>query len=88
MDGQFAIPPRKEGGEEAKEEKPAADDSLIDFGGAESAAPSAPATQEKADKKPDEIENLLQATGKPADGPLIDFAEDMKKDLPAKDEKS
>lgn len=56
-------------------EKPKEEDSLIDFGNDEAPAP--------ATKKPDEIETLLAATGKPADGPLIDFAQDLKRDLPA-----
>jgi hypothetical protein len=53
------------------------EDSLIDFGNDEASAPT------PAAKKPGEIETLLAATGKPADGPLIDFAQDLKKDLPA-----
>lgn len=40
-----------------------------------------PAAQPPA-KSPDEIENMLASTAKPADGPLIDFSHDMKKDLP------
>lgn len=56
-------------------EEPKEGDSLIDFGDEETPAPAA--------KSPDEIERMLAATGKPADGPLIDFAQDMKKDLPA-----
>lgn len=56
-------------------EKPKGEDSLIDFGNDETATPAV--------KSPDEIERMLAATGKPADGPLIDFAQDMKKDLPA-----
>ncbi|KAM0450356.1 hypothetical protein ACHAO4_006779 [Trichoderma viride] len=56
-------------------EKPTEEDSLIDFGNDEASTPAA--------RSPDEIETLLAATGKPADGPLIDFAQDLKKDLPA-----
>ncbi|TFB06022.1 Oxysterol-binding-like protein [Trichoderma ghanense] len=56
-------------------EEPKEGDSLIDFGNEETPAPAA--------KSPDEIERMLAATGKPADGPLIDFAQDMKKDLQA-----
>lgn len=57
--------------------KPAqkADDSLIDFGGAEPAAPP-------KQQQPDEVESMLQQTGKPAEGALLDFTEDMRKDLP------
>ncbi len=50
-------------------------DDLIDFG--DSSAPSAPAVP-----KADNVENLLAQTGKPAEGPLLDFADDMKKELP------
>lgn len=60
---------------QAVEKKPKEEDSLIDFGNGEASTP--------ATKKPDEIETLLAATGKPAEGPLIDFAQDMRKDLPA-----
>lgn len=56
-------------------EKPREEDSLIDFGNDEASTPAV--------KSPDEIEKMLTATGKPADGPLIDFAQDLKKDLPA-----
>ncbi|KAL7819044.1 Oxysterol-binding protein [Trichoderma gracile] len=56
-------------------EKPKGEDSLIDFGNDEAPTPAA--------KSPDEIERMLAATGKPAEGPLVDFAQDMKKDLPA-----
>lgn len=34
-------------------------------------------------KKKSEIENMLSSTGKPADGPLIDFTTEMKQDLPS-----
>lgn len=56
-------------------EKPKEEDSLIDFGNDEASTP--------ATKKPNEIEILLAATGKPAEGPLIDFTQDLRKDLPA-----
>ncbi|OAA32668.1 Oxysterol-binding protein [Moelleriella libera RCEF 2490] len=39
-------------------------------------APAAPT------KEPDEIEKLLNSTGKPAEGPLIDFADKLKQDRP------
>lgn len=62
--------------EELKEvEKPKEEDSLIDFGNDDAPTPAA--------KSPDEIERMLTATGKPAEGPLIDFTQDLKKDLPA-----
>lgn len=54
---------------------------IIDIGSSDGAA--TPSATNPPAKKPDEIESLLTSTGKPADGPLIDFAQDMKKDLPA-----
>ena len=36
-------------------------------------------------KSPDEIESMLAATSKPKEGPLIDFTQELKKDLPAGD---
>ncbi|KAI9166949.1 oxysterol-binding [Paramyrothecium foliicola] len=54
-------------------------DDLIDFGQNEEPAQPPPAPS----KQPNEIENMLASTGKPAEGPLIDFAKDLKKDLPA-----
>lgn len=85
LDGDFAIPPRKEAeanGEPEKQDNAESGD-LIDIGGGD-----APAAPPAADKKPSEIEHLLNSTGKPADGPLIDFADEMKKDLPTTEEKS
>ena len=59
---------------------------LIDFGGndtpASEQAPLKP-HDSKSGKEPDDIEALLSSTGKPAaHGPLLDFSQDMKKDLP------
>lgn len=34
-------------------------------------------------KKKSEIESMLSSTGKPAEGPLIDFTTEMKQDLPS-----
>ncbi|KAK3180664.1 Oxysterol-binding protein OBPa [Lecanicillium sp. MT-2017a] len=48
---------------------------LIDFG--DSSAPSEPSAPQTKN-----VENMLAQTGKPADGPLLDFSDDMKKDLP------
>lgn len=42
----------------------------------------APAKPSNSTKAPSEIESLLSSTGKPAEGPLIDFTNDLKKDLP------
>ena len=73
-------------------EVPPADD-LIDFGQNDDSAPAPPA-QPAATPAPasanasnstqghGEIENLLSSTGKPAEGPLIDFTNDLKKGLP------
>lgn len=84
MDGQKlnqdnAIPPRKADDEPAANDarpndKP--EESLIDFGGDDTPPAQTPV------KKPDIIEDLLSSTGKPAEGPLIDFTQEMKKDLP------
>ncbi|POR32087.1 Oxysterol-binding protein-like protein OBPa [Tolypocladium paradoxum] len=89
VDGQklnqdHAIPPRQ------ADNKPAASDAkpsdkvegnLIDFGGDDT-----PPAQQPA-KKLDVIEDLLSSPGKPAEGPLIDFTQEMKKDLPQGDGK-
>jgi hypothetical protein len=58
----------------------AAQGDLIDFGSSdEPAQPQQPASTQQTN----EIKDLLASTGKPANGPLIDFAQDLKKDLPA-----
>lgn len=73
LNADLAIPPRKEDdGQEGD---------LIDISSSD--APAQPA----GDKKPTEIEHMLNSTGKPAEGALIDFADDMKKDLPTADAK-
>ncbi|VUC28370.1 unnamed protein product [Clonostachys rosea] len=48
-----------------------------------SAAKLADTPVEPPQRTPDEIEKLLSKTGKPAEGPLIDFTQDLKKDLPS-----
>lgn len=77
-----AIPARKsepsktnEAPKEAPKEQP--QDDLIDFGQNEEPAEDKPA------RRPSEIEQMLSSTGKPADGPLLNFTEDVKKDLPS-----
>lgn len=64
---------------------------LIDFGQEDQPAATEPAAAKPAASKPvdaepaktaDEIEKMLSSTGKPAEGPLIDFAQDLKKGLP------
>lgn len=62
-----------------------AQDDLVDFGQNDEASKPAPAkTQEEAPSKAsDEIADMLSSTGKPAQGPLLDFTQDMKKGLPS-----
>ncbi|KAI0394819.1 Oxysterol-binding protein [Xylariaceae sp. FL0594] len=63
-------------------EKPPSGDKggdLIDFGQNEATAPAKPIRQPSSD-----IPSLLEATGhNKAEGPLLDFTQDLKKDLPA-----
>lgn len=55
---------------------------LVDFGQNEVPATKLADTPvESPQRTPDEIEKLLSKTGKPAEGPLIDFTQDLKKDL-------
>ncbi|RSL65435.1 hypothetical protein CEP54_004248 [Fusarium duplospermum] len=66
------------------------DDNLIDFDDTPAPAPAPtaapvpakPALAEPVTKQ-SEIQTLLTSTGKPADGPLIDFTNDLKKELPS-----
>ncbi|WZH44475.1 Putative oxysterol-binding protein [Fusarium acuminatum] len=65
------------------------DDNLIDFGDTpapakpeQPAKPQQPALVEEVPKE-SEIKNLLSSTGKQANGPLLDFTNDLKKDLPS-----
>lgn len=72
-------------GVKAQKEQP--QDNLIDFDEAPASQPAQPAQPAKQNAiKPTpsevEIENMLNSTGKAADGPLIDFVADLKKDLP------
>lgn len=62
---------------EAPKEQP--EDDLIDFGQNDEPAEKAP----EPVKQPSEIEQMLASTGKPAEGPLLDFMQDLKKDLPS-----
>jgi len=74
--------PTESAGDDIKASKPPRDD-LIDFDGEDLPTPKPePAEKTAPPKTPDEIEKLLASTGKQAEGPLIDFTQDMKKDLP------
>ncbi|KAK0389590.1 hypothetical protein NLU13_3165 [Sarocladium strictum] len=58
---------------------------LVDFGQNDAPAETT-ATEPKhapADKGHDEISKMLNSTGKPAEGPLLDFTQDLKNDLPS-----
>ncbi|PHH92597.1 hypothetical protein CDD83_6658 [Cordyceps sp. RAO-2017] len=66
-------PPPTSNGEVAEE------DSLIDLGGDSTPTP------QRAAKAPNAVEGALASTGKPAEGPLIDFAQEMKQSLPQTD---
>ncbi|OAA43181.1 Oxysterol-binding protein [Metarhizium rileyi] len=84
VDGQkpddgLAIPPRKEASGQA--DTKSAESNLIDFGGED--APASP----KTDNKSAEIEELLNSTGNPAVGALLDFVGDMNTELPAAGDK-
>lgn len=65
------------------------DDNLIDFD--DTPAPAKPEQPAKLEQpapveevpKESEIQNLLSSTGKQANGPLLDFTKDLKKDLPS-----
>ena len=67
--------------EDLKASKPPQDD-LIDFGQDDAPTPKPEQAEKTVPKTPDEIEKMLTSTGKPAEGPLIDFTQEMKKDLP------
>lgn len=84
--GDLVIPPRKEASSKAGSAE-AGNPSLIDFAGSD-APESAPATVVEANKQPNDIKHLLQSTGKPADGsPVLDFTQEMKKDVPHAEQK-
>ncbi|KAM0341750.1 hypothetical protein ACHAPU_009883 [Fusarium lateritium] len=58
------------------------DDNLMDFD--DTPAPAKTEQPAPAEPAPEisEIQNMLSSTGKPAEGPLLDFTSDLKKDLP------
>ncbi|RYP07105.1 hypothetical protein DL764_002737 [Monosporascus ibericus] len=78
------IPPRAHSSSPSTAGRPPAEDrkaDRIDFSASEPGAAPAPVPASSTGKK--EVSAMLQATGKGAEeGPLIDFASDMKKDLP------
>lgn len=58
-------------------------DDLIDFGQDEEPKHEQAEKQEQPEKQQSEIEKMLSSTGKPPAGPLLDFTQDLKKDLPS-----
>ncbi|KAL2214061.1 oxysterol-binding protein [Sarocladium strictum] len=69
----------------AKSQPSTAQDDLVDFGQNEATEKPVEA-QTKTDasrKNKDEIADLLNSTGKPADGPLLNFTQDLKSGLPS-----
>lgn len=87
--GSNVIPPRSEVESEPKatETKPAElqHDDLLDFSQDETAveSPRSPPGYDPRVESTGEISGLLKATGKPYDGPLIDFHHDLKKTIPS-----
>lgn len=80
-----AAAPNVEEGEQPPPVKEQQND-LIDFGASDEPAKSIPAAEKKAtetEHEPSEIEKMLNSTSKPAQGPLLDFTSDLKKDLPS-----
>ncbi|KAI1813301.1 Oxysterol-binding protein [Poronia punctata] len=83
------IPPRHASTHTAnpgQAEKPSDDHGgdLIDFGQHDDPAPAPAPAPAKPERKPStDISELLQTTGKKADGPLLDFTHDLHKDLPS-----
>lgn len=69
-----AVEPEVAPMEGEKKEQP--QDDLIDFGQSDEPAKTT------IEKRPSEIESLLSETGKPAQGPLLDFTHDLKGKLP------
>ncbi|KAJ2970468.1 hypothetical protein NUW58_g9687 [Xylaria curta] len=59
---------------------------LIDFGQNDDPLPAKtePSTKAQNHRPSADITNLLESTGQKANGPLLDFTEDLKKDLPDK----
>jgi hypothetical protein len=73
-------PPSEDSPEEDNGTQPAGED-LIEFGEG-NGAPTKTEPAPLPAQTPDEIEKMLTSTGKRSEGPLIDFTEEMKKDLP------
>ena len=72
-EGENVIPPRKEEAASNAHGKGQEEDGLIDFGDGGAAKAAAPGNTQR---QPDDIESMLNATGKPAEGSLIDFAKE------------
>ncbi|KAG5976224.1 hypothetical protein E4U55_007422 [Claviceps digitariae] len=83
LDGDLVIPSRKESSLTEAEGR------LIDSGSNDAPGPVSAAAPVEAKEQPNnEIAHLLQSTGKPAEGGrLLDFTEEMKKDLPNAEQK-
>lgn len=61
---------------------------MIDFGQNDDPSPAKIEPHTKTEKHPSsDITNLLESTGQRANGPLIDFTGDLKKDLPSEEAK-
>jgi len=86
LDGDLVIPSRKESRSRAGLVE--AEDPIIDLSGSDAPISAPAAASVEAEKQSNDIEHLLQSTGKPTDGgPLLDFAQEMKKDLPNAEQK-
>ncbi|KAI1486952.1 Oxysterol-binding protein [Biscogniauxia mediterranea] len=75
------VPPSASAGNPRTAGKPASSDNvgdLIDFGQTHEPTPSSPTSS----KHTNDINAMLESTGRKPDGPLIDFTSDLKKDLP------
>jgi hypothetical protein len=59
------------------------DDNLIDFDDTPAPVKTEQSLPTEQAPRESEIQGMLNSTGKPADGPLLDFTSDMKKDLPS-----
>lgn len=75
VDSEPVMQPVQHGGQQQQ-------DDLIDFGQDDAPAPPVQPHDAKPTQSQGEIAQLLSSTGKPANGPLLDFQDDLRKDLP------